>query len=116
MHKEPIYVLLLCFQKRKITLFCVISLRCSLQLLKLTHLVFFEEENVSATVANNEITILYVISHEQVMMWNSLWPTAACIFSLFKILLENCVFRSFYKKKIRENALRYDVKITIVNV
>lgn len=55
----------------------------------MTHLVFFEEENVSANVANNEITILHVISHDKVMLWNSLWPTAAFIFFLSKILLEN---------------------------
>lgn len=66
----------------------------------MTHLVFFEEGNVSATVANNEITILHVISHDKVMLWNSLWPTAAFIFFFYpKYYWKICVFRSFYKKK-----------------
>lgn len=60
---------------------------------------FFEEENVSANVANNEITILHVISHDKVMLWNSLWPTAAFIFFYPKYYWKICVFRSFYKKK-----------------
>lgn len=81
----------------------------------MTHLVFFEEGNVSATVANNEITILHVISHDKVMLWNSLWPTAAFIFFFIQNTTGKFVsFAHFIKKKIRENALRYDVTITIV--
>lgn len=60
---------------------------------------FFEEENVSANVANNEITILHVISHDKVMMWNSFWAMAADKFFIQNTTGKFASSAHFYKKK-----------------
>lgn len=39
-------------------------------------LVFFEKQNVSATVAHNKTDILYAILHDKLIMRVSSWATA----------------------------------------
>lgn len=75
---------------------------------------FFDERNVSTAVSHNEINIFYVISHDKVIMWVSLWTTAADIVTYLKTLRNWCLLLRFMI--ITGKCTVYDVLINLLKV